>query len=86
MKIKHADCQSVLASLSDFIDGEFKGEVCHEIERHLTECQDCRVVFNTLKKTIDLYHSASDIQVPSGIRERLFRCLNLDDYIINPKE
>ncbi|MCJ7723991.1 MAG: zf-HC2 domain-containing protein [Anaerolineales bacterium] len=83
---KHADCHTMLASLSEFLDGELKDEFYREINRHLAECQDCRVVFNTLKKTIDLYHSASDIQVPSGIRERLFRCLNLEDYLINPNE
>jgi anti-sigma factor (TIGR02949 family) len=83
---KHADCHTMLASLSEFLDGELKDEFCREINRHLAECQDCRVVFNTLKKTIDLYHSASDIQVPSGIRERLFRCLNLEDYLINPNK
>jgi len=83
---KHADCHTMLASLSEFLDGELKDEFCREINRHLAECQDCRVVFNTLKKTIDLYHSASDIQVPSGIRERLFRCLNLEDYLIDPNK
>jgi len=83
---KHTDCQSMLASLSDFIDGALKDGVCREIERHLAECPDCRVVIDTLKKTIYLYHSSSQIDIPPGIRERLFRRLDLEDFLIYPQE
>ncbi|MFA5873378.1 MAG: zf-HC2 domain-containing protein [Anaerolineales bacterium] len=80
---EHSKCRSLLGSLSDYVDGSLGEELCEEIERHVAECQNCHIVVNTLRKTISLYHeSAAEAgEVPGVVRERLFRTLNLDDYI-----
>lgn len=76
------NCQSLLASLSDYVDGRAQEELCREIERHLAECENCRVVVDTLKKTIFLYHTtAAQADLPSDVRERLFMRLNLEDFL-----
>lgn len=76
------ECQHLLGSLSEYIDGELGDELCVEIERHLTECENCRVVVDSLNKTVYLYQTTSqNVDVPAGLRERLFRRLNLDDYL-----
>jgi predicted anti-sigma-YlaC factor YlaD len=38
----------MLGSLSEYIDGDWspEPELCHEIEKHLEGCEDCRVVLN----------------------------------------
>ena len=79
----HSKCRSLLGSLSDYVDGTLGEELCEEIERHVAECQNCHVVIDTLRKTISLYReSATEAgEVPGAVRERLFRTLNLDDYI-----
>jgi anti-sigma factor RsiW len=75
-------CRSLLGCLSDYVDGSLSEELCHEIERHMAECRNCRVVVDTLRKTISLYHTtaADPAEVPGPVRERLFRTLNLEDY------
>jgi len=80
---EHSKCRSLLGSLSDYVDGSLGEELCEEIERHVAECQNCHVVVDTLRKTISLYHesAAEPDEVPGVVRERLFRTLNLDDYI-----
>ena len=80
---EHSKCQSLLGSLSDFVDGTLGEELCEEIKRHVAECQNCHVVVDTLRKTISLYHESATEpdEVPGVVRERLFRTLNLDDYI-----
>lgn len=80
---EHSKCRSLLASLSDYVDGSLGEELCEEIERHVAECQNCHVVVDTLRKTISLYHesAAEADEVPGVVRERLFRTLNLDNYI-----
>ncbi len=75
------NCKSLLASLSDYVDGVAQEELCREIERHLSECENCRVVVDTLKKTISLYHAVSDTELPAEVRERLFVRLNLEDFL-----
>jgi anti-sigma factor RsiW len=63
----HQNCESLLGSLSEYIDGGLSPELCREIEKHLEGCENCRIVLNTTKRTIE--------------RERLFKRLNLDDYL-----
>ena len=81
MNEKH-NCQALLESLSDYVDGALGNELCDEIERHMTGCNDCRVVVDTLKKTVYLYHETSALtKISADVRERLFRRLDLDDFI-----
>ena len=80
---EQSKCQSLLAYLSDYVDGDLSAELCQELEAHLAECQDCRIVVDTLRKTISLYHTCAvdPREVPAVVRERLFRTLNLEDYM-----
>jgi anti-sigma factor RsiW len=79
----HSKCQTLLGSLSEYVDGTLSEELCEEIDRHIAECQNCHIVVDTLRKTISLYHesAAATGEVPGVVRERLFRTLNLDDYL-----
>jgi anti-sigma factor RsiW len=43
MMDQHA-CQHLLGQLSDYVDGELEQTMREEIERHLADCQNCRVV------------------------------------------
>ncbi len=78
----HLNCETLLGSLSEYIDGELSPELCQEIEKHLAGCDNCRVVLNTTKRTIDLVQApAEKTDLPDDVRERLFKRLNLDDYL-----
>lgn len=78
----HGECRHLLGSLSDYLDGTLEAELCSELEKHLAECENCRVVVDSLQKTIYLYHAtAENVAVPDEVRVRLFRCLNLEDYL-----
>lgn len=79
----HKDCKTLLNSLSEYIDGELPAELCKEIEKHLEGCENCRIVLNTTRRTIDLVHAPLDKGVPTDVRERLFKRLNLNEYL-NP--
>ena len=79
---KEVNCGEFPESLSDYVDGILGDALCKEIENHMADCEDCRIVVDTLKKTIYLYHeTASKTTIPLGVRERLFRSLDLDDFI-----
>jgi anti-sigma factor (TIGR02949 family) len=79
----HSNCEKLLSSLSEYIDGELTPELCQEIEKHLSGCDNCRVVLNTTKRTIDLVHApAEKPDLPDDVRQRLFKRLNLDDYLV----
>ena len=79
---KDHDCSHLLGSLSEYVDGDLGDEICEEIERHVSECEDCRIVIDTLKKTIYLYHETTEPpDIPDEVRSRLFKRLDLDEFI-----
>jgi predicted anti-sigma-YlaC factor YlaD len=78
------DCSHLLGSLSEYVDGSLGEMLCKEIERHVTECEDCRIVIDTLEKTVSLYHTTVELEppsVPDDVRERLYKRLDLDDFL-----
>lgn len=75
-------CKQLLGSLSEYIDGELQSELCAEIEEHLKDCDNCRIVVNTLRKTVELYEQTADpAGLPDAVRERLFLKLELKDFL-----
>lgn len=81
----HENCLRLLSSLSDYVDGSLEAMICAEIEQHMTECENCRIVVDTLRKTVTLYQMTNEPpDVPADVRERLFHRLDLDAFM--PKE
>ncbi|HTX78458.1 MAG TPA: anti-sigma factor [Longilinea sp.] len=75
---KSEECKKLLASLSEYIDGELDPELYRELEKHIEECDDCRIVVNTTQKTIALYQEDSgEIPMPEAMRKRLYERLEL---------
>jgi predicted anti-sigma-YlaC factor YlaD len=80
--IDQETCHALLDSLSDYVDGSAGEQICAEIERHLEGCENCRIVVDTLRKTIYLYQvTASPPDVPEAVRDRLYQRLNLEEFM-----
>jgi predicted anti-sigma-YlaC factor YlaD len=80
--IHETQCCNYLGNLSDYIDGELQEEICSQIEEHMKTCENCRVVVNTLKKTVELYEQCAEkSELPGEVKERLFARLELQDYL-----
>ncbi|HEY6071872.1 MAG TPA: zf-HC2 domain-containing protein [Anaerolineales bacterium] len=73
------DCRALLGSISDYLDGTLQDELCRELEGHLANCEDCQVVVDTLRKTIELVHTGSTEGLPEDIRLRPFKRLEIED-------
>jgi anti-sigma factor (TIGR02949 family) len=85
MNNPHSDvhnCKNLLASISEFVDGDLPADLCAELEKHLAECENCRIVVNTLRKTIELYQECEEDQpMPNAARERLLTRLHLEGLL-----
>lgn len=81
--VKHESCAHLLGDLSAFLDGEASAEICDEINRHLSDCGDCRVVIDTLRKTVLLYRELPKPPLPSEMREWLYEKLDLTKFLIS---
>ena len=71
-------CRETLGMLSEYLDGELDEQLCAELERHMAECGDCRVVVDTLRKTVALYHTHGHRDVPADAKARLYAVLSLE--------
>jgi hypothetical protein len=64
-------CTEFLQLLDDLIDDTVSVPIRSEIEQHLHKCGHCEVVFNTTRKTIEIYRSQEIYDLPPDLRERL---------------
>jgi anti-sigma factor RsiW len=71
-------CHELLSQLSDYIDGELEAALCTQLEAHLAECPDCRVMVDTMRKTIILYRSQAPAELPADVKGRLYQVLKLE--------
>ena len=67
------DCIEVLGQLADFLDEDAREELCRDIKAHLTQCRDCQLQVDTIKKTIVLYQAESGktFELPVRVTQRL---------------
>jgi predicted anti-sigma-YlaC factor YlaD len=83
MNPNHSTCKSLLVYLSDYVDGDLSKDLCQKIENHMAGCENCRVVVNTLRKTIEIYHDSAEnvAELPDETRTQLYKILNLEDFL-----
>lgn len=75
-------CHALIETISDYVDGVLDPALCAELERHLKDCDNCRIVVNTMRKTIELYKGAfADETIPEEVRQRLYFRLDLVDFL-----
>lgn len=79
--MNHNHCSELLGDLSAYLDGEASDALCQEIERHLESCDNCRVVVDTLRRTVELVRSQPEPGLPDGARERLYVALDLAELL-----
>ena len=72
-------CKTIIAHLSEYMDGEASPELCHTIERHLRHCHRCNAVYDSTRKMLVITGDKRIFEVPSGYSTRLHRFL--DDAI-----
>jgi len=76
------ECKQLLGSLSEYIDGTLQEELCARLEEHIKDCENCQIVVNTLRKTVELYEQPDPTEeLPDSVRERLFVRLDLGEFL-----
>lgn len=68
-------CRKVIQQLSEFLDRELEPGLAEQLSRHLEHCEDCKLVVNTTRKTIEIYCNTEPMELPPAVRERLERVL-----------
>lgn len=69
------NCKNVVRELSSYLNGELDTRVMADLERHLNNCEDCRLVVDTTKKTVQIFCNSEPVPLPADTRERLHKAL-----------
>ncbi|GAC1670048.1 MAG: hypothetical protein PVS2B2_00270 [Candidatus Acidiferrum sp.] len=69
------NCKGVILELSNYIDGDLDPALTQELERHLSHCQDCCLVVDQTKKTIELFCNSEPVSLPPDVRIKLHTAL-----------
>ena len=65
------NCEEILAALNDYVDGLQDTAICSALEKHLADCNPCRLVVDNIRQTITLYKSGRPVELPDELHERL---------------
>jgi anti-sigma factor RsiW len=69
------DCRKLLGEMSDYVDGELSAALCRELEEHLHDCPNCRVMLDSLTKTIRVFREGNEEPLPKALKESLRKAL-----------
>ena len=64
-------CHEFASNLNDYIDGEIDPALCEEIEKHIGQCENCRIMVDTLKQTVRLCCDGKEQTLPAELESRL---------------
>lgn len=75
----HEQCLALFARMSEYLDNELDEATYRLIQRHLSDCPACNTCLSMLKRTTELYRTATGtIEVPRHLSARLMAlCDNL---------
>jgi anti-sigma factor RsiW len=69
------NCKGVIRELSNYIDGDLDPVVKQELERHLEHCEDCTMIVDQTKKTIEILCGSQPVSLSTDVRSRLHATL-----------
>ena len=69
------NCKGVIREISDYIDGELDLLAKQELERHLEDCEDCKMVVDQTRLTVEIFCDSKPVELPTDVKSRLHDAL-----------
>ena len=68
-------CKDFLREISEFLDEASDPLTRAELEQHMSQCPNCWVIFDTTKKTVQIFRGMEPEPIPSAVQSRLLQAL-----------
>ena len=65
------NCKGVVREISNYIDGDLEIALKQEIERHLEHCEDCLMIINQTRMTVEIFCDSKPVELPKEVHSRL---------------
>ena len=64
-------CVDYIGDLNDYLDGILSISLCREIEEHIVQCQNCRIMVDSMKQTVILCRDGVREKLPESLEQKL---------------
>ena len=64
-------CKTIVANLSEYLDGNASPEMRQKIEKHLRSCHRCTAVYDSTRKMLVITGDERAFDIPVGFSEHL---------------
>lgn len=64
-------CHKYIEDLNSFLDGDLDDELCQEIEKHIGQCNNCRIMVDTMRQTVSLCREGRREDLPKALEDKL---------------
>ena len=68
-------CKQFLAELNEYLDETADPQIRQAVEKHISECPNCWVLFDTTQKTLKVYKGMEPQSIPEDVELRLWVAL-----------
>jgi predicted anti-sigma-YlaC factor YlaD len=69
-------CKTIIAHLSEYLDGDATPEMLQKIEKHLRGYHRCTAVYDSTRKMLVITGDERAFEIPAGFSERLHTFLD----------
>ena len=69
------NCKGVILEISNYIDGELDLSEKQELEHHLEHCEECKMVVDQTRLTVDVFCDSKPVELPGDVKARLHDAL-----------
>ena len=69
------NCKNVVRELSNYLDDALDQALKQSLEVHLEHCEDCHLLVDTTKKTIQIFCNSEPVPLSEDVRTRLHDAL-----------
>jgi anti-sigma factor RsiW len=65
-------CNDYLDELNDYLDGDLDPSLCLELEKHIGECKNCKLMVDSLRMTVKLCREGGECEeLPADLADRM---------------
>jgi len=68
-------CKEFLVWLNEYLDETAAAEIRAKVEAHISTCPNCWVIFDTTKKTLQIYKGMEPQPLPAELHSRLMSAI-----------
>jgi anti-sigma factor RsiW len=69
-------CKTVIANLTNYLDGDIAPGMRQKIEKHLRGCHRCTAVYDSTRKMLVITGDERVFEIPAGYSDRLHSFLD----------